>query len=212
MTEPSGARPRLFDVWSLVYDQRWFQRLTFGPIHNAVLSTLRRFEPPRVLDVGCGTGRLASRIGRELRETRVVGCDFSRGMLERAAALSQEVRWVRGNALHLPFRASSFDAIVSTEAFHWFPDQSAALAEFFRVLAPGGRFLLSVMSPVSEHLSRALRMGSRMLAEPIDWPTRRRLQAQVKAAGFRVEMQKRVYRLPMGLTLPPYLTVAVRPD
>ena len=211
MSERPGPRPRLFDAWSRFYDLRWFQWLNYRPVHNAVLAALRQSDSPRVLDVGCGTGLLASRIRRELHGTRVVGCDFSSGMLERAAAGTQDVAWVRGNALRLPFRTSSFEAVVSTEAFHWFPDQAAALGEFFRVLTPGGWFLLGVMSPASEGMSRALRIGSRLLAEPSDWPTRRRLRAQLEDAGFKIETQQRIYRLPGGLLLPPFLTVATRP-
>ena len=211
MSERPGPRPRLFDTWSRFYNLRWFQWLTYRPVHNAVLAALRQSDSLRVLDVGCGTGLLASRIRRELHRTRVIGCDFSSGILERASTGSRDVVWVRGNALRLPFRTSSFEAVVSTEAFHWFPDQAAALGECFRVLTPGGRFLLGVMSPASEGMSRALRLGSRLLAEPSNWPTRRGLRAQLEDAGFKIETQQRVYRLLGGLLLPPYLTVATRP-
>jgi hypothetical protein len=54
-------------------------------------------------------------------------------------------------------------------------------------------------------------LGSRLVGQPFYWPTRRRMRELVEAAGFRVEEQQRVYRLPAGVLLPPVLTVAMRP-
>jgi len=51
---------------------------------------------------------------------------------------------VRGSALALPFRPSSFDAVNCCGALHLFPDVPRALAEIARVLAPGGRFTAAV--------------------------------------------------------------------
>lgn len=205
---PPGAPRWFFDVWSLVYDLPLVQRATYWPVHDAVVAALRGGTCGRVLDVGCGTGQLSSRIRRELPRSRVVGCDFSSGMLRRAAERGGAV-WVQGDAARLPFARGSFDAVVSTEAFHWFPDQHAALVEFQRVLAPGGRLLLALVNPPSQLVSEAAHLGSRLFGEPFYWPTMRQMRDRVEAAGFRVERQDRVFRLPGGLLLPPVLTVAV---
>ena len=211
MPDRSGPDRGLFDLWSRVYDAPLVQRLTYRPEHDAVLRGLRRAQARRVLDVGCGTGLLATRIHRELPRAEVVGCDFSPGMLQKAREKGTQVGWVRGDALGLPFAEASFDAVVSTEAFHWFPDQRAALVEFFRVLGPKGRLLVSLVNPPVEALSRLTRIGSRLMGEPFFWPTRECMHGQVEAAGFRVESQRRVFRLPAGLILPSVLTTAVRP-
>jgi ubiquinone/menaquinone biosynthesis C-methylase UbiE len=199
-----------FDLWSRFYDLRLVQRFTYRPVHDAVLEALAGSGCRRVLDVGCGTGLLASRVQRVL-DAAVVGCDFSRGMLRQARSHRPRLAWVQGDALRLPFRSASFDAVLSTESFHWFPDPDAALAEFFRVLAPGGRAYIALVNPPLEGLSRATRLASRWVGEPFEWPTRRRMRARVEAAGFRVEAQRRVFRVPAGLLLPPVLTVGVRP-
>jgi ubiquinone/menaquinone biosynthesis C-methylase UbiE len=200
----------LFDLWSRFYDFAPVQRLTYRPEHDAVLRALRRAKHRRVLDVGCGTGQLGVRIRAELGGVTVVGCDFSPGMLRQAAGKRPGLRLVQADALRLPFGDASFDALVSTEAFHWFPDQPAALAEFWRVLAPGGRLLVSLINPPSEVLSRLTREGSALFGEPLYWPTRSRMRRQVEEAGFRVEAQRRIFRLPAGLMLPSVLTEAVR--
>jgi SAM-dependent methyltransferase len=206
-----GPSRSFFDLWSLVYDAPWVQRMTYRPEHDAVLRRLHAREPRRVLDVGCGTGQLATRMRRDLDGVEVVGCDFSRGMLSQARSRDAGCRWVRGDAQRLPFAAASFDALVSTEAFHWFPSQADALDEFFRVLAPGGRLLVVLIHPPLEALSRAARAWSRASGQPARWPTRECMRRQVERAGFRIERQRHVFRLPAGLIMPSVLTEAVRP-
>ena len=149
-SRPPGPDQFFFDLWSRFYDAPLVQRITYRPEHDAVLKRLRGTAPGRVLDIACGTGLLGARIGRELPGTRVVGCDFSRGMLEQAARQGRLDCLVQGSALELPFEGGAFDAVVTTEAFHWFPDQAQALREFRRVLAPGGRILVSLVNPPLE--------------------------------------------------------------
>jgi ubiquinone/menaquinone biosynthesis C-methylase UbiE len=211
MSAAPGPHRRFFDAWSLFYDLPAVQRLTYRPVHDAVLRALRASAPRRVLDVGCGTGLLTARIRRGLPDVRVVGCDFSAGMLRHAAARTREVAWARGDAQRLPLRDASFDAVVSTEAFHWFPDQGRALAEFHRVLAPGGRVYLALINTPFTAASELLRVGSRLVGEPFYWPTREQMRRMLENAGFGIESQHRVLRIvPTGLMLPPVLTTAVK--
>jgi ubiquinone/menaquinone biosynthesis C-methylase UbiE len=188
------------------------------------LRTLAAERCARVLDVGCGTGRLAARLRampgvQSLAGTAsvrlVVGVDFSAGMLAQARTRlapddgSATAVLVRGDATRLPLADAAFDAAVSTEAFHWFPDQDAALAEIRRVLRPGGRLLLALVSPPFELIADAFEVGMRIVGQPLAWTTPGRLAAQVSAAGFQVERQRRIFRIP-GFLLPPVLTVARR--
>ena len=212
MAQRRGPDRGLFDLWSSFYDAPLVQRLTYRPEHDAVVQALGRPRHQRILDVGCGTGILTARIKSEFEEAFVVGCDFSRGMLERAALGHSGPDWVRGNALQLPFADATWDVVVSTEAFHWFPDQRVALSEFFRILKPGGRLLVSLINPPLEVMSKITRRSSRMMGQPLFWPTRSHMRKQTAAAGFRVQSQRKVFRLPAGVLLPSVLTVAVRPD
>jgi len=211
VSERPGPRQWFFDLWSRFYDAPLVQRLSYRPVQDAVMRELGRSLQRRVLDVGCGTGLLTTRIEADLAPQATFGCDFSRGMLQQAAIRNPGLPWVRGNAMQLPFQDASFTAVVSTEAFHWFPDQDAALREFCRVLEPKGRLLVALINPPTEGMSGAGRLGSRLLGEPANWPTRERMRRRVEEAGLHVEAQHRVLRLPAPLLLPCILTIATRP-
>ena len=209
----SGPERSLFDLWSLFYDLPFVQRAVYRAPHDAVVDQLQGHGCRSVLDVGCGTGILATRLRHELDGAHVVGCDFSRGMLAHGRGRDRHAAWVCGDAGRLPFRDASFDAVVSTEAFHWFPDQRAALAEFRRVLRPGGRLLLALVNPRLAVTGRFLALASRVVGEPFTWRTRSEMRRMIAAAGFRVDAQHTLFRVPAGLLFPPVLTVAIRtPD
>jgi SAM-dependent methyltransferase len=89
-----GPHRLFFDLWSLVYDAPGVQRVTYRPVQDAVVRALRTDPPARVLDVGCGTGRLGVRLSREIPRTHVTGCDLSRGMLNHALARGRALAWV----------------------------------------------------------------------------------------------------------------------
>lgn len=199
---------QFFDLWSHVYDVPVVQRATYRPVHDAVVRVLAKKPPRAILDVACGTGQLGARLRGTFPRSDVVGCDFSAGMLQRAATRSGRVGWVRADAARLPFADGSFDALTCTEAFHWFPRQGAALAEFNRVLVPGGRVLIGLINPRSELLSDLTSFGSRFLAEPFYWPTAGRFRQALSAAGFRTLSQLTVNRLPGVVLFPAVLSVA----
>ena len=103
------------------------------------------------LDLCCGTGAGMMAVRRHCRQ-RVVGIDFSRGMLDEArrrtadAPGSASLEFVRGDVLAMPF-AAEFDLAVCFGAFgHILPqDEPRFVAEIARVLRPGGRFVFITM-------------------------------------------------------------------
>ena len=103
----------------------------------------------RVLDLGCGTGRLTAEIGASVPDGAVVGFDRSAAMLgvasqmwPAAAGAARQARiWlVRGDGTKLPF-ARAFDAVFSTATLHWIGDHEALFQSVFEALRPGGRFV-----------------------------------------------------------------------
>ena len=101
---------------------------------------------PLVLDVATGTGRLPLFLLEEATfNGRVIGLDASGRMLASARAKLKQYRHraslVQQTAADLPFDDNIFDAVTCLESLEFFPNDSAALQEMFRVLRPGGTIM-----------------------------------------------------------------------
>ena len=136
--------------------------LMSGGLHrlwkDALVTALAPPRAPRrpfaVLDVAGGTGDIAFRIARRSEGAAVTVADINGGMLavgrERAVQrrLDKAVRFVEANAEALPFPGGGFDAVTIAFGIRNVPRIDVALAEAFRVLKPGGRFLCLEFSAV----------------------------------------------------------------
>jgi SAM-dependent methyltransferase len=87
-----------------------------------------------LLDAGCGSGVVLRRAKPLF--PRVAGVDVSRGMLARCLPIHADL--VRASVLRLPFEDASFDGVTAYSLLHHLKDPVQALAEFHRVLRPGG--------------------------------------------------------------------------
>lgn len=103
---------------------------------------LRPFVPEggRLLDLGGGTGALATRIADELA-CGVTVLDITPAMLKYLPE-RPDVVGVVGSAEKMPFPADTFDAVMVSDAFHHFCDQDAAVREIQRVVRCGGGLLV----------------------------------------------------------------------
>jgi len=123
---------------SAVYHRLSAPQVSWG---KRVLSRLRLRGDERVLDAGCGTGRLTFDLLEALPRGRVVGVDLSQNMLHSAHAhllqFGARVNLLACDLLHLPFQRV-FDGIVSTAAFHWVLDHDQLFTGLRRALIPGG--------------------------------------------------------------------------
>ena len=141
--------------------ERWAPAYEAEP-HNPLMVAEQRAMCARfpklggcdVLDLACGTGRYA-RLATRAGARRVVGVDASPAMLERAEIPDR----VRGDFTALPFRDSSFDAVISGLAIGHASDLNVCLAEIRRVLRAGGTLLYSDFHP--EATRRGFKRGFR---------------------------------------------------
>ena len=154
-----GAQRLMFtDVVPAIYERWWRPGLgrlmkgAFGPDmadERRIARLLLGLIPgDGVLDVACGPGNFTRDFGRVVGSTGLaVGIDASPSMLARAVRDTpgqdyDNVAYVRGDAVALPFRDQSFDAVCCFAAIHMFADPFAALDHMTRVLTPGGRIAL----------------------------------------------------------------------
>jgi SAM-dependent methyltransferase len=126
----------------------------------------------RVLDFGCGAGRLSNALAEHAAE--IVGVDIASSMIAEAARINRRpdrVRFVHYDGTRLPFEDGSFDSAVSLISIqHAPPDvQLACLVELLRVVRPGGALVLQIPShPVqpADLTPTAMRAGIEPLSPP----------------------------------------------
>lgn len=203
----NDAITRFWSFAAPAYDTGCLQRLVYKPAQDEVVEQLHRHGCKQIADVACGTGILATRIQQDLRPDEVYGLDMSDGMLAQARQRCDRVRWMSAPAEQLPFEDGFLDAVVTTSAFHFF-DQPAALAEFHRVLTPGGIVAVTTMSP--RHSLPVLHALSAGLGAPAHAPTAEAMRKLFVEAGFQVEDQHRVRR-PVWTPVSDLITVGVKP-
>jgi trans-aconitate 2-methyltransferase len=108
---------------------------------GAVLERLPLAGNERVLDAGCGSGRVTERLAERLPDGRVVALDGSPAMVEaareRLARFGARIEYVVAD-LGAPLPIGRVDAILSTATFHWVPDHDALFRNLAAVLVPGG--------------------------------------------------------------------------
>jgi SAM-dependent methyltransferase len=169
------------------YSQRRFGTELNRLLHDrqvaAVQRAIQRLRPLRMLEIAPGPARVTA----DVKPSGVLAClEYSDAMIVRGRTASPPAaRWVRGDAFHLPFR-QCFGLTYSFRFVRHFrrDDRMRLYAEVWRVLEPGGHFLLDA---VNERVSRPLRT-----AHPDDYPHYDELYRPVElrdelaAAGFEL--------------------------
>jgi sarcosine/dimethylglycine N-methyltransferase len=150
----------------------------------------------RVLDVGCGCGNFVFDLARRFG-CRCEGLDlsaerirFAAGRLAEAFALAGRLRFRHGSATQLPYEPASFSHVVSQDALFLIPDKPRSHAELLRVLAPGGRLVVSdFLQPRPEISPRA----RKHVYDRVRWSSGYSLvgyQQALERAGFRIRLAR----------------------
>jgi len=168
--------------------------ITDAALTQRFIDALGEAAQGSVLDVACGPGILSAVIAKTARQ--VVAFDLTPQMLKKAAQRCAEaglanVTFREGTATELPFANAAFDAAVTRLSVHHFDRPSRVMSEIFRVLRPGGAFVvadvISSEMPAEAELQNAieiLRDSSHVRMLPGS-----ELKALVTGAGFTVESQ-----------------------
>jgi ubiquinone/menaquinone biosynthesis C-methylase UbiE len=145
----------------------------FGAQLYHVAASHTNMEGKDVLEVGCGRGGGASYISRYLGPRSYVGLDLSENGIRfcNSHHALPNLTFVRGDAEALPFEDERFDALLNVESSRAYNHVERFFSEAYRVLKPGGAFLLTDMR----------------LRDDVEL-----LSRQVRDAGFRVDVERNI--------------------
>jgi trans-aconitate methyltransferase len=148
-----------------LYHQISAPQISWG---KKVLSRVSLHGDERLLDAGCGTGRLTRELLEALPNGHVVALDVSQNMLDEARAYLEadfrgRVEFVRCDLLNLPFDRE-FDGIFSTASFHWVLDHDRLFRNLHRALKPGG--WLVAQCGGGKNIARLLARVEELIARP----------------------------------------------
>jgi SAM-dependent methyltransferase len=158
-----------YNAWHERYD---VDREGDSPWHRLVLAHLdleRDLRGKRVLEIACGRGGFAAKlVGLTRPAPKLIAADFSEAAVRKGRRFGEgarlEISWEVADAQAIGHRDASFDTVISCETIEHLPNPPAALAEFARVLAPGGRLLLT--SPNYFGMMGLYRGYARMIGRP----------------------------------------------
>jgi ubiquinone/menaquinone biosynthesis C-methylase UbiE len=181
-----GDTTAAYRSWSATYDEP--RNSLFDSDEPVMHDILDALPTGTVLDAACGTGRYAAYL--VARGHRVVGVDSSPEMLDRARARVPEATFVRGDLHRLPLTDGAVDVVVCALALVHVPSVAPVMAEFARVLRPGGHV---VISDVHHEL---VLLGSVVISpgpagEPGWTPTYRHVAGDYLRAALPVGLQAR---------------------
>lgn len=140
-------------AWTIPFEKgskayfEYFDKMRMDIEPEPLSSSLYEFESAngkKVLEVGCGNGFVLSRFAS--KGALVTGVDITPTGVElckkRFSLFDLKGEFIVADAQHLPFEDNSFDMICSMGVLHHVPDTEKAVSEIYRVLKPGGRFLI----------------------------------------------------------------------
>jgi ubiquinone/menaquinone biosynthesis C-methylase UbiE len=149
---------------------------------------------PVVVDIGCGWGQSFRLLADTFAPSRLIGCDISAEVLARAAAETTRhglaVEYHQADSAALPLADASVDLVFCHQTFHHLVDQHGAMAEFHRVLKPGGLLLFAESTRAYIH-SWIIRL---LFRHPMEvQKTAEEYLALIAAAGFEVTPARTSY-------------------
>jgi len=132
--------------------ERFFVPAIGRPVAEDLVAAADLQPGERVLDVACGTGVIARlALAAVAPSGRVVGLDVNPGMLavaQKEAPRDAGIEWREASAESMPLQDGAFDVVLCQMGLQFVPNKLGALREMRRVLAAGGRVLISVPGPI----------------------------------------------------------------
>ena len=195
MKDYEALSRRHFDAQAPAYDERdtlYYSKA--GKIScRDIAAQLAGVSYRTLLDVGCGTGFLLDLLARA-RPAEYWGLDLSAEMIREAERKGiAGARYVVGSSAKLPWTDAAFDIVTCSQSFHHYPYPEKAMAEAWRVLKPGGLYILSdtgiggIGGWIDNHLLFPL-----MKSGDCHTTNRKGIARRMESAGFAVVESRQV--------------------
>ncbi|MEQ6898310.1 methyltransferase domain-containing protein [Microbacterium sp. KR10-403] len=190
-TDGQVARIReAFDARAGDYDE--------NAMHRALAASVARFarvpDDGTVVDAATGTGLVARALLARRPGLHITGVDISPGMLAVARNAEPHIDWIEADAAALPLDDASVDLVTCVTALHLFAEPDHAIAEWARVLRPGGRVVAANFvsgghrgKNHAEHSSAQHPAGVPYPRDHASFATPERLQARYAPVGLRID-------------------------
>lgn len=145
-TDVRGVLPKSFPGWLNEILHKWMYSKIRKNIVNGDV----------VIDLGCGYGRLAKEVLKDFSKSKVWGVDIANTYVKLFnKSLSPRGKAFVGDIKKLPFKSKSVDVVYMVTTLMYltkFNDQKRAIAEIYRVLKPGGRYIFIERNPGGHNL------------------------------------------------------------
>lgn len=174
------------------YEQKWSSYLDHT--HSVLLTDFESDAGFEILDISAGTGLFAEHLIEAGHDFSTLTLnDVSAGMLKLAKQRLDDRNDIKFSCVYaeeLSFEDSSFDIVISMNAFHNYAEQGKALKQIERVLKPGGSFYLLDWN--REGVFNLINYGIKiMVPEIINTRSAGETREMLKESGFRVKTEKK---------------------
>ncbi len=207
-TQPDAMAVALFDGYAAAFDDHLVDGLQYR-VPSQVAQHIAGWHPDRhlnLLDLGCGTGLLMQSLGAVNGEA--VGVDLSPRMVQQAERLGL-YNWLLTTGLRPALAqalSAHFDVIAACDVFIYAGDIAPVLADVWRTLKPGGRFVFSCESAADGEADLVLRPSTRYAHKAAA------VRAGLANTGFTdVVLHDTTIRVENGAAIPGYIAVARKP-
>ena len=133
-----------FNAGAVFYDVWWIQ-FWMKKFHQPVFEEINFEKKSKIIDLSCGTGELLQEIKNKDTPHNITlkGIDLSSKMLEIARKkIPSAIILEQQNVLNLQEKKNTYDYVISTEAFHHYPDQKKAIQEMVRIAKKEAKIII----------------------------------------------------------------------
>lgn len=143
---------KIWDYWADKYERLWVQKYSLSPTRRDIIKEIKKLIKPEefynILDMGCGTGQLIREMQKEFKgfNVKYTGVDISSKMIEMAKSKDDNSNYINCSVDDFSVENRSFDIVVCSHSFPYYPDKERAFGKFYSLLKDQGHLFLAQAS------------------------------------------------------------------